>query len=247
MTAIVLVEPETPGNVGAVARVMKNFNLKELILINPKCKLDTPEAIGRAMHGREILENAILYKSLEQVKQKYNLLIATTAKIGKDPHIVRETISLKTIISEIVNQKGICIIFGREASGLRNEELLQCDFLVTIPASKIYPVLNISHAVGVVCYEYFLAAQEEHHASHIKFATLKEKERAMLMLDEVLQVLPFNLEKKRETQRRVWKRLIGKSFLTNKEVYSLFGFFKRIKRGWGGKGKKVIVADEGKD
>ncbi len=247
MVSIILVEPEHPGNVGAIARIMKNFGIEDLILVNPQCDPQSPEAQGRAMHGKDILAKAKTIHTLEECKKYCSTLISTTAKIGKDPHLIREAIPLHQMMQTIKEKKNVGIIFGREGSGLTNEEIKQCDFTITIPATKTYPTLNVSHAVGIVCYEYFTTQNKEHQASHIIPATPKEKERVLLMLEECLSILPFKFEKKRETQRRVWKRLVGKSFLTKQEAFTLFGFFKRIAQGEAAQQKKGTSKRTGKD
>ena len=153
MISIILIEPKTGGNVGAIARAMKNFNLTDLVLINPKCKISSLETKKRAKHAQDIIQKAKI-KNISYLK-KFHTLIGTTAKLGTDYNIQRSPITPEQLAEKInVNQK-IGIIFGRESSGLTNEEISLCDFVVSIQSSKIYPVMNLSHAATIIFYELF--------------------------------------------------------------------------------------------
>ena len=149
MISIILIEPKKSGNLGAVARAMANFGFDNLVLVNPKCKKTAKEAIKRAKHGLAVLKKAKVVKKIP----KMDTLIATTAMLGTDYNIPRSPIS-PAQLSKIIPSKGkVGIVFGREGPGLTNEEVLACDFVCTIPSSKKYPTLNLSHSVALVCYE----------------------------------------------------------------------------------------------
>ncbi len=150
MVSIILVEPENPGNVGAVARIMKNFGFDDLRLVNP-CKIDDV-AYARATHGKDILDNAKIFDSFEKAIKDLEILIATTGKIRNvSKHVIYPW--------EIPKYENIGIVFGRESVGLLNEEIEKCDLVVSIPTSK-YKVLNLSHAVGIILYEIFKSRKE---------------------------------------------------------------------------------------
>jgi tRNA C32,U32 (ribose-2'-O)-methylase TrmJ len=112
---------------------------------------------------------------------------------------------------------------------LNNEEIAACDFTVTIPTSKKYGTMNISHATTIILYEIFLTLQTESIISHINPISGKEKEQLLKILEDKLKKMHFNTEEKRNTQRTVWKKLVGKSFLSKREAYALMGFLKKIK------------------
>ena len=116
---IVLVEPAGPLNVGSVARVMKNFGLSKLILVNPQCDRSSLDAIKMAVHGQDILESAIIVDTLPQALQGCVRAIAT---IGRDysggmPLETPRT-ALPWLLEEI--RKPVALIFGREDRGLTN-------------------------------------------------------------------------------------------------------------------------------
>lgn len=226
MISIILIEPELSENVGFVARAMKNFDFKELILVNPKCNLD--KAVKTAKHGKDILKKAKI-KKIDFLK-RFDYLIGTTAILGTDYNIPRNPISPEQLVDKLSNidrKLKIGILIGRESSGLNNKEIEMCDILISIPASKKYPTLNISHSVSIILYELFKSKKEKSD-SHINFATKKEKEIILNYLNKVLNKLEFKTKEKKETQKKVWKRVIGKALLTKREAFSVMGFFRKL-------------------
>lgn len=225
MVSIAISRIQNPGNLGAIARVLKNFNIKGLYLINPECNPLDQEARNRAKHAQDILENAKIIKSIKEINA--NAIIATTSKLGTDYNLPRSSLTPEKIFP--LKDNNICFLFGSEEQGLTNEEIKQCNFALTIPASKKYPVLNISHAVAIISYEIF-KSEKEHVASHIKFAEKKEKEILMRLFNEVLHSLDFATESKRETQKKAFKNIIGKANLTRREFFALCGLLKKLKK-----------------
>lgn len=241
MLSVVLVEPETPGNIGSVARVMKNFGVKQLLLVNPKCDYLDGEAYGRAMHARDILKAAFVAKDFSSLR-RFDYVVGTTAALGSDYNVARSPITPNQLAWQLQRFRRsskkkaakIALVFGREGTGLSNKEVGSCDLIVTIPASKKYPALNISHAAAIVLYELFKYSKSVKVGSHIPLASAKEKKAAMTMVKEILESMDFAISSKKETQRLVWQRLVNKSFLTRREMYALLGFLgktiKMIKR-----------------
>ena len=208
---------------------MKNFGLKNLVLVEPKCKKNDKEALKRAKHAQDILKNAkiITKKDLK----KFDTLIGTTAILGTDYNIPRSPLSAEKLAEVLKNKKKkkIGILFGREGHGLFNKEIGMCDFVVTIPTYKRYPTLNISHAAAISFYELFKKSSKKKSNSHINFASKKDKEIVLKLINNALDKMEFATKEKKETQRIVWKRIIGKSFLTKREAFALCGFFRKIK------------------
>lgn len=229
MIDIVLVESENPGNVGAIARVMKNFGFFNLILVNPKIDHLSQDARNRAKWAQDVLENAkiINWKDLRE----YDVKIGTTAKLGRDYNLPRVSISPKQLVEKLqrvdTKKSNIAIIFGRDGSGLTNNEIRDCDFCVSIPSFKNYPVLNISQAVGIICYELFQKMGKKKTGQYT-IAGLNEKKIIKKYLTELLQKLDFRTPQKRDTQNILWQRLIGKSFLTKREAMAFIGFLKKV-------------------
>jgi TrmH family RNA methyltransferase len=220
---IILQEFQTPGNIGAVARVMKNFDYTSLVLLNPKCNHLEKEALDRATHGKEILQNAKVIKEL-----KYDTLIGTTAILGTDYNLTRTVISPEDLAKKEFKGK-VGLVIGREDQGMKNEELEKCDIVVHIPSSKKYPTINVSHATTIILYELFKAKKTEKTGQNFPPATAEDKERVMKLIQEKMDFLKITTQPKRRTQLLVWRKLIGKSNMTKRELMSLYGFLKKIK------------------
>ena len=218
MINIVLIQPEHPGNVGAVARVMANFGFDKLILVEPLCDKDSSEAIKRAKHALPILKKAKVVK--KEYLDKFDYLIGTTAKLGTDYNIPRSPITPKQLAEKLsgtenvsgmdakkvfgmnlkkrsgininkisgINTKKVALIFGREGIGLTNDEINACDFIVSIPSFKKYPTLNISHACAILFYELFQALGEKETKTNAMITPANEKDKEVMMM-RINQVL----------------------------------------------------------
>lgn len=170
---IVLVEPAGPLNVGAIARVMKNMGLQQLVLVKPHCDPLSAEARQMAVHAGDLLETALQASSLPEALQGCQRAIATTARVralDTELETPRQTLpwllemprqaDLSTLSSsELTESWQSALIFGPEDRGLSNEELNYAQRFIRIPSSPIYPSLNLAQAVAVCCYELALAAQ----------------------------------------------------------------------------------------
>jgi len=230
MIEIILLEPRKQENIGSVARAMKNFDFQNLVLINPKCKIGD-KANRVAKHARDILKKTKI-KNFSYIK-KFDYLIGTTAILGTDYNILRNPINASQLaakISKLDKKTKIGLWIGRETIGLKNEELEMCDILVTVPSSKKYPTLNISHSTAIMLYEIFNSLSEVKSNSHINFASKKDKEIIMMFINKILNKIEFTTKQKKETQKKVWKRVIGKALLTKREAFAVMGFFRKLKR-----------------
>jgi len=225
--SVVLVEPENPGNLGAIARVMANFSASELVLVNPKCNKDDIEGLVRSKHAYKILQNAKVVKKLSDVDADY--VVGTTSLMGTDYNIQRSPLSPETFAKKLkrFNRK-VAVVFGREGDGLTNDEIAYCDFIVTIPTSLSYKAMNLSHAVAVVLYEIFKTSSQKKTGEHITFASEVDKKVLLSVVYKVLDKLEFSTKGKKQTQKILWKRAIGKAMLTRREIFAMIGFFKKL-------------------
>ncbi|HIJ02061.1 TPA: TrmJ/YjtD family RNA methyltransferase [Candidatus Woesearchaeota archaeon] len=233
MITFILIAPENPGNSGAVLRSMKNFEFASLMLIDPKFDLNNEEFRNRAKWANDLVKKVKVRKyDLKKLRKDFDYLIATTAKLGRDYNISRSPISPEQLaekLSDLDKKSKLGIIIGRESTGLNNEEISICDFTVTIPTSKDYGTMNISHAATIIMYELFKQQNKENITSHIIPITEKEKEHLYKILEESMKKMNFTTEEKKNTQRTLWKKIIGKSFLSKREAFALMGFLKKIK------------------
>jgi TrmH family RNA methyltransferase len=231
MISIILIEPEWPSNIGAVARVMANFDFKDLVLINPKCKTGELDAIKRAKHALPILKRAKIED--EEYLKSFDYLIATTSKLSTDYNILRTPIlpeNLNEIIKKIsIKNRRIGLVFGREGNGLYNHEIKKCDFVLSIPTSKSYSAMNLSHAVAIVLYELSKVLNEKKLGDDFSPIGFNEKKHLEKLINEIIGKLKFSTKEKKDTQILLWKRILGKSFLSRREAFAMFGFWKKIK------------------
>ncbi len=229
MIHIILLEPVIPGNVGAIARVMKNFGFDKLVLVGPHCDHLCDEARNRAKHAQDVLENAEVSEFF--VIDDYDYLIATTAKIGSEYNISRSPLTpdeLAGKIKSISPKKKIGLVIGREGPGMFNEEIAKCDFIATIPADPAYPTLNISHSVAVLLYALHNELAAKSSSSHVTPIGKKEKDQVLRMFDELFNNLPWETPERRETQKTLWKRVIGKAMLTKRESFAVMGLLTKV-------------------
>lgn len=134
---VILLEPEKGGNIGSVARAMKNFKLADLWIVRPKTGLNN-EARAFAMGGRDILLSAKIVRTLKKALNGVDLIVGTSSvSATSTSNLSRVSITPAELARKVRTAKGnVGIIFGRESSGLSNSEVEACDFMVTIPASR---------------------------------------------------------------------------------------------------------------
>jgi len=225
---IILVEPKYPGNTGSVARVMKNFGFSNLILVNPAFSIDEDECRKYAMHAQDVLDNALILSSFEELVDSIDYLVGTTSiESRNDRHHLRKAMMVKDFAREIYKMDGrIGIAFGREDYGLLNSEIEKCDLLVKIPTSDVYPSMNLSHAVAVLLYEIFSSRYEPEERI---LASGMEKEKMYEFFDALLDAINYP-EYKKENTRILFRRVMGRSMLSKWEYHTLMGVFKKAIR-----------------
>jgi len=150
---IVLVEPQVPGNVGAVARAMKNMGITRLVILNPWFR-DHPQMRYMAHGSEDILDNARICGDLGEAVQGSVLVVGTSRRKRHNTPFTNPRDAVP-VIREYASSGPVSILFGREDKGLLNEELKLCQHLISIPSSADQPSLNLSQAVMVVAYELY--------------------------------------------------------------------------------------------
>ncbi len=220
---VVLVEPKYEGNVGSVARVMKNFGFTDLVLINPPELGDFSRAM--ASHAVDIVDNCQIACSFEEAVATSDLAVGATGIAGasNDEHIrmpFYTPAELKEKLNGVVGV--ISLVFGREDLGLSNEELKQCDMIVKIPTSDEYSVMNLSHAVAVILYEL-----SGIHGGKINLAKHDDLERLYVHFAYVLEQVGYPKHKCAKTLLML-RRILGRAILTGREVQTLRGILRKI-------------------
>ena len=149
---VVLVEPDHPGNIGGAARAMKNMGLTDLALVRP-VRYPDPQSEWRAAQAVDVLAAARVFDSLDEAVADCGLVAGTSARARRVPWPTDSPAEFAERVVAHGGESPVAVLFGREASGLTNEELQRCRVHVVIPADAAYPSLNLAMSVQVVCYE----------------------------------------------------------------------------------------------
>ena len=165
---IVLVSPAGPLNVGSVARVMKNFGLSQLVLVDPQCEALGEAAMQMAVHAKDVLLEARQVKTIPEALVGCYRAIATTARPrGFEAPLDLPEVALPTLLAKTDSGASLptALVFGPEDRGLSNEELAYAQQFVKVPTDDGYSALNLAQAVAVCCYELYRASQRAYFTS----------------------------------------------------------------------------------
>ncbi len=241
---IVLVEPAGPMNVGSIARVMKNFGLHHLVLVNPQCDFLGMEAKKMAVHADDVLESAVSVPTLPEALQGCVRAIATTARVRDwETPLENPRDALPWLLEE--PEKSAALIFGPEDRGLSNQELNYAQRFVRIPTDSIYPVLNLAAAVGICCYE--LAENAKQTKNEIKskteLAPLEVVETYYQQLESLLLQIGYIYPHTAASRMEKFRQLYNRAGLQTKEVAMLQGILRQVQWAMGGKSDRPYVAE----
>lgn len=152
---VVLVGTQHPGNLGAVCRSLLNHGFDSLRLVQPQCHPDDVEARNRAKHAGRVLDACQIYSTFEEAISDCSLVVGTSGKreIGDKTQKRHFMYPWEFVDRVSATQQSVALIFGEEGMGLSTEDLLRCDYLVTLPTWEGYPITNLSHAVHTLTYE----------------------------------------------------------------------------------------------
>jgi TrmH family RNA methyltransferase len=232
-SAIVLIETSHPGNIGAAARAMKNMGMHDLRLVNPK-QFPSAEATARASGADDVLAEAQQFESIDAAVADATLVIGASARSRSLPVPMLDPRGCAGKIRSHPDATKTVILFGRERTGLTNEELNLCHYLVQIPVSPDYPSLNVAAAVQVISYELRMAALSGGDALkpvvETDFATAQQMEQFYQHLEQTLVDLEFlDPEKPRQLMRRL-RRLYNRARPDQNEINILRGILTAANR-----------------
>ena len=221
---IVLSHTSHPGNIGAVARAMKTMGLTRLYLVNPRYFPD-PEAVARASGASDVLDQAVVCKTLEEALSGTVLAAGMSAR--------RRDLSLpfcwaREGAAHLVSGEArgeVALVFGNESSGLSNEELSLCQLPIMIPADPGYSSLNLGAAVQLMCYELRLAAAApaQAPASLLPLARAEEIEGFYAHLEKCALASGFLDPAQPKRLMLRFRRLFARTGLEREEVSILRG------------------------
>jgi tRNA (cytidine32/uridine32-2'-O)-methyltransferase len=233
MISVAVVDAETPGNIGTIARSMKNFGVEELLLVDPP-ELDTDgEAYGFAGQAREDILPDAREVSFDHLVEHYHT-VGTTAITNEDARKhVRYPFKTPRELADGLEavEADTCVVFGRERVGLTNDELARLDEICAIPASEDYPVLNLGQAATIVLYELRTCtlAETQLPDTETDRATEREIEGLHDQFESFLAAIDHP-EEKRGKARRLFRRVLGRAHPTDREAVTLRGIFRRAQQ-----------------
>ncbi len=231
--SIVLIGTTHPGNIGSSARAMKTMGLSRLRLVAPK-RFPSAEAVATAAHAADVLDAAQVYPDLAAALADTGLVIGLSARPRRLSCPVLELRQCAGRALAEAAGRPVALLFGREHSGLTNEELDRCHYLVHIPGNPEYSVLNVAAAVQVVCYELRMAAVEQAAANHQATvgAAGEHLEGFYRQLERVCRETGFMGQRNERILMRRLRRLFGRARPDEKEVNILRGMLTFIERRW---------------
>ena len=238
--AVVLVNPEQAGNIGATARAMANMGIAGPLVIIGKPELITGEAEKFAKHAKPKLEQALFFNDLvayfaslaQTIPQSQRLSIAATARIGsaKRPHPTRVRPAMVRAMNKLKYSdiQWLSLVFGPEASGLTNADLALCDWVVTIPSLNQYRSLNLAQSVLIFCYEANMAMLEEWEDRQVTKPTSRGKlvQHLLQVAEEVGFILPNDPFKMRPKLEEIFSGLPNHI----KDIKTLHGLLDQVRR-----------------
>jgi len=222
---VVLIGTTHPGNIGAVARAMKNMCLDQLYLVQPK-EFPCAEATARASGADDLLYNARVCNDLDEALDGCHLVVGASARLRR---VEWPQFAPRECAAQLLNaakQGCVALVFGRESSGLSNAEMDRCQYLVHIPANEEYSSLNLSMAVQVLAYELRMTSLEglsPEGKSERMVATADEMEGFIQHLEQTMRDIQFSDPRQSTKLLRRLRRLFNRAQPDNDELNILRG------------------------
>jgi tRNA/rRNA methyltransferase len=229
---VVLVRPKFAANIGAAARVMRNMGLSDLVLVAPQADVGDRNARQLSTHGESILDRARTVPELGSALADCILVAATSARTGK---LIRGQFGwpqeILPRLAATAAHGPVALVFGPESSGLTDEEISRCHYLIHVPTEPDYPALNLAQAVAICLYEWRKAWLPGHgQARHgPRPAPFSQQERMFLALREALEGIHFLHGTGADVLMHGLRHLIGRAEPTEMEVGLLFGLARQIR------------------
>jgi tRNA/rRNA methyltransferase len=234
---VILVEPQMGENIGAAARAMANFGLARLRLVKPREEWPNPQARKMASGADRILDEAVVYGTLEAAVADCTLVLATTARAHDQAKpVIDPAEAARLVAPRVAAGETVGLLFGRERIGLENHEVALADRIVTLPVNPAFASLNLGQAVVIVAYEWFKLA----NAGALPFAMPEKSPQAskqQLMAffrsleDELEKVEFFRPPDKRDTMQINLRNIFTRLALTQQDIRTLHGVIMSIAEG----------------
>jgi len=230
----ILVRPQLGENIGASARVIKNFKFENLRIVKPRDKWPNKKAIVTSVGAKDLVYNSRIYKDVNSAVKDLHIVFGTTSRmrsINKTNLNLRDT--LKIIIKNFKSNKKIGLLFGSEASGLSNEDLVNTNYLINIPTNRNFSSLNLSHAIAIIAYELFSSLSKKVlNIKNLYLNSLAPKKELNNFLNnlilKLINISYLNTKEKKKIQNI--KNIFQKALLSSKEIRTLFAIINALNK-----------------
>lgn len=225
-----LYQPENSENLGSVARAASNFDFHDIVLIEPKCEV-SQKSRWLAKHGLPTLEK--MRTADTSILKEFDILIATHGRNSTGYNMVRAPITPRDLgerLGEVdLARTKIGVLFGPEGEGLSKEMINSADIVCAIPTSRDNPSMNLAQSVTVFLYELSLLTGRQNKIT-LPYRPMSRAEHDALIanVDQTIDAMKWKTRKAAQTQRIVWRHMVGRAFLTKRECYSLLGYLKNV-------------------
>jgi tRNA/rRNA methyltransferase len=229
--SIILIKPQMGENIGATARAMKNFGISDLRIVSPRDGWPNQKANDMAANAEDIILSAKIFDTTEDALKGLNLVFATASKTRDlNKQVVDATGMVEVIHKNSASKIGI--IFGKESSGLDNEDISHANYHVCITASKEYDSLNLAQAVNILCYEIFKSNLSPALISkNNDLAERKDINEMIKFLDEELTAKNFfQVPEKKHGMMINIRNIFTNNIYTEQEVRTLRGIFNALRK-----------------
>jgi tRNA/rRNA methyltransferase len=223
---IILVGTLAPGNIGSVARAMKNMGMSRLCLVTPQCALNE-ESFRMATRAGNILQAAQQAGTLREAISDAGYVFGTTARTRRlRPHIFPLEMGEK--VAELLQKNQVALVFGPEDRGLSNEHLELCNEIVSIPTARGGKSLNLSHAVIITCYEIHRSAKGRTVYEKPRLAPADEVENMYDHMRSALLEIGYLDPQNPDLTLGSFRRIFSRAGLTHEEVKLIRGVFRQL-------------------
>lgn len=223
--SVILVSPKYAGNVGASIRLLANFGIKELIIVDPRVELNSEEIKSLSVEADKFVKIKV-FESLKEALRDFSIIFATTSSRGRKKIKVENIKNISNFLKNLPKGSKIGLLFGPEDRGLSTEELTYANKIFKIPTKPSFPTLNLSHAIAITLYELNLFKIEEKNL--IQRPSKKEMEGFFEHLKKTLLEIGF-LHKNNPDRIMVdLKSLFSRAFPDKRELKILWGILSQI-------------------
>jgi tRNA/rRNA methyltransferase len=236
---VVLVETLYPGNLGATARVMRNFGVADLVLVAPVADPADRRARRLSTHGEQILDSAHVVADFAAAVADCVVVAGTSARSGglfRKQNVGAPQAIMPVLVEALQADRPAALVFGTEPSGLTNEIASRCHHLIHIPTDPAYPALNLAQAVAICLYELNNAwmtrtamATAPEQTAREQAAAFEAQERLFQHLRDAFQRIHFLYGDKADALMHAVRHLLGKARLSPMEVKLLLGLARQIR------------------